>query len=166
MNNRKKLLLCSLFMSILFICRVSVGAENSYEDTYINREIQGYCEEIGERYNICPELLMAVIEAESSGNPGATGADGDVGLMQIIPKYHSDRMEVLAVRDLFDSRQNILTAADYLAELFAKYEDVGTVLMVYNGTADAIKKGQAGDLSDYAASVLARAAELERVHGK
>lgn len=50
----------------------------------------GYCEEIGAEYNICPELLEAIIEAESSGNPNAVGADGDIGLMQVVKRWHTE----------------------------------------------------------------------------
>ena len=37
------------------------------EETDIPEEYQNYCMEIGKQYHICPELLMAMIEQESSG---------------------------------------------------------------------------------------------------
>ena len=68
----------------------------------VDEKYGAYCEEIGAMYNICPELLEAIIEHESSGNPNAVGADGDIGLMQVVPKWHKDRMERLGVSDLTD----------------------------------------------------------------
>jgi hypothetical protein len=57
-------------------------------------------------------------------------------------------------------------AADYLAELFEKYEDAGTTLMVYHGERNAISKAERGEISSYANKILERSAELERLHGK
>lgn len=39
-------------------------------------------------YNIDPILVQAIIKVESNYNPKAIGAAGEVGLMQIHPKYH------------------------------------------------------------------------------
>lgn len=86
--------------------------------------------------------------------------------MQISPRWHRDRMECLGVTDLFDERSNILVGADYLAELFEKYEDAAVVLMIYHGEKDAIKKAEQGDISNYAIGILERTAELERIHEK
>lgn len=142
---------------------VSNGVE---ADTYIDKEYQAYCVEIGEEYCICPELLMAIIEAESSGKPNATNGSCK-GLMQVADKWHTERMERLGVTDIYDPYGNILVAADYLFELFEKYGDVGFVLMTYNGDsrADDFAEGKSG-LSEYAQKILARSEMLERIHGK
>lgn len=125
-----------------------------------------YCEEAGRAYNICPELLQAVIEAESGGDPDAVGEAGEIGLMQVYPAYHQGRALHLSVYNLFDPEGNVLVGADYLAELFSEYGDVGTVLMAYNGTADAEERGNRGEYTEYAEKVMKRAAELERLHEK
>ena len=135
-------------------------------DTEIPTEYVQYCEEAGQAYSICPELLMALIEEESGGNPDAVGAAGEIGLMQVYPKYHLERMERLGMRYLFDPRENVFVAADYLAELFAEYGDAGTVLMAYNGTKDAAGRGGTGNYTEYARRVLKRSAQLERLHKK
>lgn len=125
-----------------------------------------YCEEAGQAYNICPELLQAVIEAESGGDPDAVGEAGEIGLMQVYPMYHQGRALHLSVYNLFDPEGNILVGADYLAELFSEYGDIGTVLMAYNGTEDAAERGKNGDYTEYARKIMKRAAELERIHEK
>lgn len=125
-----------------------------------------YCEEAGRAYNICPELLQAVIEAESGGDPDAVGEAGEIGLMQVYPAYHQGRALHLSVYNLFDPEGNVLVGADYLAELFSEYGDVGTVLMAYNGTENAAERGSRGEYTEYAEKVMKRAAELERLHEK
>lgn len=153
-----------LLSAALFFMAVRINASDHSEA--IPEEYIRYCEEAGQAYNISPELLESIIETESDGNPNTIGAAGEIGLMQIYPKYHKDRMEELGIYDLYDPRGNIFVGADYIRELFEKYEDVGTVLMVYNGTKNAVDRGSVGDYTDYAISVIARSHELEKLHGK
>ena len=65
-------------------------------------EINQICEEVGNKYCICPELLEAMCQVESNNNPNAVGKLGDTGLMQIIPKYHTAEMKQLGVTNLKD----------------------------------------------------------------
>lgn len=153
--------LLALFLPLAAMEAEAYGAGKELDLEYIR-----ICEEIGQAYHICPELLEAVIEAESSGDPRAAGEAGEIGLMQIDPKHHRDRAKRLGVHDLSDPRGNVLAGADYLAELFELYEDPGTALMEYNGTKDAIERGRRGDYTDYAEKVMKRAAQLERMHEK
>ena len=67
------------------------------EETDIPEEYQNYCMEIGKQYHICPELLMAMIEQESSGRADVVNETGDTGLLQVNPKWHKERMERLGV---------------------------------------------------------------------
>lgn len=134
-------------------------------ETWISNDAYAYCEEIGEQYNICPELLMAVIEKESSGQATATNGNC-VGLMQVSARWHGDRMMKLGATDLYCERDNILVAADYLSELFTKYKEPSLVLDIYNGNSNAMRNYDCGVISDYARDILDRAAELERLHGK
>ena len=167
MKNKNRMPIIGFIIGFVITFLISVLSANGFEaDTYIAEEYQDYCEEIGEMYCVCPELLMAMIETESSGNPDATNGTCK-GLMQVSEKWHKDRMERLGVKDIYDPYGNILVATDYLMELAEKYEDVGMVLMVYNGDSRAHSywNGKA-DLSNYAAKILYRAEMLERIHGK
>lgn len=138
----------------------ATDAEAKIPEEYIQ-----YCEEIGAEYNICPELLMSIVEKESGGKPELTGAAGEIGLMQVIPKYHTERMKELGHPDLYDAYDNILVGADYLRELFEEYEDTYLVLMCYNmGESRAIELYDQGIYSDYAVSVCDRSAQLEELH--
>jgi len=40
------------------------------------------------KYNVNPNLIMAIMKVESTFNPLAVGKDGEVGLMQLRPKFH------------------------------------------------------------------------------
>lgn len=151
-----------VFLPIIMWSFVEFTSVEQPAGSYIPEEIQNVCVKYGEEYGICPELLMAMIERESSGRPDAESG-GCKGLMQISDRWHKDRMERLEVTGIYDVDGNIHVGADYLAELFEKYEDVGIVLMVYHGEKDAATKTE---LSDYADWILTRSAELERMNGK
>lgn len=136
------------------------------------KQIEKWTEEVGEKYNICPELIQAIIERESSCDPYAKNGSC-LGLMQVSEKWHSGRMKKLGVTDLYDPYSNILVGTDYLAELFdeaiqsGRGDDLYYVLMRYNlKISTANSRWEDGDYSDYAIEVAERAAELEREHGK
>lgn len=127
-----------------------------------------YIERVCEERQICPELVEALIETESSWNPYAQNGTC-IGLMQIDQVYHQERMKKLGATDLTDPYENILVGVDFLEELFWEYEDPAAVLMYYNaGRSDRYGLGawEGGSLSDYAERILERSAELERAHGK
>ena len=133
------------------------------ENTNLSESTIDYCYQYGDEYDFRPELLIAIIEAESSGNPNAKNG-GCIGLMQIYEKYHTDRMERLGVSDLYDESGNILVATDYLYELFMKYGDVGMTLLVYNGDSSAKDYWNGnGELSAYAKKIINRTEELENI---
>ena len=166
MQNNKKLkwtLFAGFIMTVCFMTQFKLQAESA--DTFISPECVAYCEEIGKQYAICPELLEAIMESESSGNPRAQNGNCK-GLMQINVNYHRNRMNKLGVTDIYDERSNILLAADYLSELFLEYGDLGTVLMLYNGSRNALGRGREGDYTEYAMKIMKRSEQLERLHQK
>lgn len=118
------------FISIIMAVLIPITSISQGNDTYISETAYEACVEYGEEYGICPEPLMAIIERESAGKPNVENGSCK-GLMQISVKWHSDRMERLGVKDIFDERSNILVGTDYLAELIDKYRDVATALMAY-----------------------------------
>lgn len=123
-------------------------------------EINEYIVEVAEQYEISPEVVMAMVEAESSYQIDAENGDCK-GLMQVSEKWHKDRMDKLGVTDLMDPYSNILVGVDYLAELSEDYE-VGLALMLYNmKRSTAFEIYEKGELSSYATKILERSEELE-----
>ena len=145
---------------------VTARASDVGQAIEVPAEVQEISEELGSRYNICPELIQAVCFKESSFRPDAVNGDC-VGIMQVSERWHKGRMERLGVTGLTDIRENMSVGVDYLAELFAEYEDAGAALMKYSGNSrlSNLVDGT-GDFSDYADEVLALSAELERRNGK
>lgn len=133
-------------------------------DTYISKEYVGYVYDICLEYNVCPELIIAMIEAESSGDRYCTSPSGAQGLMQIIPKWHMERVYSLGVTDLYDPYSNILVGVSLIADYAEKYQDLPLVLMVYNEGAyhGAVERAESEQYSEYAKKIMQRSSELQK----
>jgi len=117
---------------------------------------------LGEKYDIEPSLILAVAKKESRLNPDAYGS-GAVGLMQIIPSCHRERIERLQVQNLYDPYENMMIGADILSSLCKRHNDIGYVLMCYNmGEGGASAKFKSSGYSEYAKIVLKYKEEIER----
>lgn len=167
---KKAILIILLVLSFILACSIPsmVLAKNNDKGSWIPKRYQKYCQDIGYKYSVSPELIEAIIEHESSGKANAyNGRYGCYGLMQINKSVHSDRMKKLGVTDLYNAKQNITVGADILLELFEKCDgDIYWVLMRYHGERNAKAKAESGQYSTYAKSIVNRAYELEGAHGK
>ena len=66
----------------------------------------------GHQLQLDPLLIIAVIAVESRFNPIAESVAGAKGLMQIIPKYHTDKLEEFGGVDaVYDPAANIQVGA-------------------------------------------------------
>ena len=119
------------------------------------------CNQAGVEYT----KVLAMIEIESGYQWGAVGSGGDIGYMQIMQKWHEERMEKLGCGNIYDPFQNIRVGVDYLAELLEKYGgSYEKALTAYqSGPSGAYKYWfSAGvNASPYAKEVLAKAARIE-----
>lgn len=96
-------------------------------------EVQKYiyclCRQEGIRY----ALILAMIEQESGYRYDCIGDDGEsIGYMQIMQKWHEDRMEAVGATDLLDPYQNIRVGVDYMKELIDRYGTIQDALAAYN----------------------------------
>lgn len=156
-----------MILSILVLITIAGSEVTAHAKTIdVPQDVVEISEELGDRYDICPELIQAICFKES-GLQSDAESDGHIGIMQVSTKWHKDRMDKLGVSDLFEPMQNMLVGTDYLAELIGKYEDVSVALMMYNGdsSAEDVLAGSE-EISAYADEILSISAELERENGK
>jgi len=110
-------------------------------------------------------MAIALIERESGYKYDAMGDDGaSKGYMQVMEKWHIERMERLGVSDLLNPYHNIVTGVDFLNEILEKYPDINKALMVYNiGETGAKRLWSKGiHQSNYSKGIIERAQEIEQ----
>lgn len=135
-----------------------------YYDVPLSYELQDHIFTVCEEYDVDPALIFAMIRKESTYNPDAIGDSGrSFGLMQIQPRWHSERMAKLGCDNLLDPYQNVTVGVDFIAELLAKDRGVSWALMAYNGGPDyANNKAKAGKVSEYASLVMSWSNDISR----
>lgn len=133
------------------------------KDLFANEKLQKQFLQICRDYEIDPYLMLALMKKESAFIP--TVSNGNcIGLCQINEYWHKNRMEKLECDDLYDPYQNLLVAADYLAELLESKRDTTEALMYYNMTAETAKKRyEAGEYSSYAIDIQKEAIQLREI---
>jgi soluble lytic murein transglycosylase-like protein len=99
------------------------GGKRLYPDLYA-RAIYDAAQE----HRIDPNLIKAVIHAESGFNPRAVSRKGAKGLMQLMP----GTARMLGVRNAFVPEWNIQGGARYLAQLLKRYGNEAHALAAYN----------------------------------
>lgn len=111
----------------------------------------------GNRFQLDPLLIIAVIAIESRFNPIAESGAGAKGLMQIIPKYHTDKLEEFGGEQaVFDPATNIQVGSRILREYIRRTGNIGIALQMYAGAL--------GDTEDqYTTKVLNERRRLQQV---
>jgi hypothetical protein len=88
----------------------------------------------GRQLQLDPLLIIAVIAIESRFNPIAESSAGAKGLMQIIPKYHGDKLEEFGGEQaVFEPEANIHVGARILKEYLRRTGNLGIALQMYAG---------------------------------
>jgi len=94
-------------------------------------------ESIAAQYSLSPQLIHAVIRAESNYNPTAISPKGALGLMQLIPST----ARRFGVSHVFDPVENIQGGARYLRYLLDLYDNNKPLaLAAYNAGEAAVAK--------------------------
>ena len=146
--------------------RMSCEPEETFYSVPLNAEIQTCIKALCEEKGIDPAIIIAMAEVESNYNSDAIGDGGNsFGLMQIQPRWHSERMATLGVTDLLDPKQNVTVGIDILAELVAKYDgNIEMALVAYNaGPTGAYRHWFSRGVysSDYSTKVLEISSKLK-----
>jgi soluble lytic murein transglycosylase-like protein len=112
---------------------------------------------VGGERQVDPLLLLAVMAIESRYNPVAESNMGAKGLMQVIPKFHAEKLaEHGGESALLDPHVNIQVGAQILREYMRRFGETETALQMYAGAFDE-------PTSAYAFKVLAERARLEQI---
>lgn len=98
--------------------------------------LQPIIQEAASRTGLAPELIDAVIKAESGYRTNAVSRVGAQGLMQLMP----GTARSLGVTNPFDARQNVMGGADYLSKQISRFGSVEKALAAYNAGPGAVQK--------------------------
>lgn len=99
--------------------------------------IASWVEQIAPRYAVDPELVMAVIEAESGFNPSALSGKNAQGLMQLIPATALR----FGVNEPWNPQENIRGGTAYLRWLLRHFGgNVALALAAYNAGEGAVEQ--------------------------
>jgi soluble lytic murein transglycosylase-like protein len=111
----------------------------------------------GKKHSVDPLLILSVMAIESRYNPVAESVVGAKGLMQIIPKYHLEKLlDHGGEEALLDPEVNIHVGAQILREYYRRLGDQEAALQRYAGAFDE-------PTSRYAAKVFEERMRLEPV---
>ncbi|HEX5607608.1 MAG TPA: transglycosylase SLT domain-containing protein, partial [Candidatus Binatia bacterium] len=96
-----------------------------------------YIQSASGRYNIDPDLIRAVIKAESDFKVSARSNKGAMGLMQLMP----DTARLHNVSDAYNPGENVEGGARHLRMLLDRYQgDLELSLAAYNAGSAAVEK--------------------------
>jgi soluble lytic murein transglycosylase-like protein len=89
------------------------------------------------KYGVDPNLVAAIIWAESSGDPKAVSRKGAQGLMQLMP----ETAKGLGVERILDPQENVEGGTRYFRQMLDAHEgDVSLALAAYNAGPEAVKR--------------------------
>lgn len=113
------------------------------------QDLVGAAFRAAELTNLDPLLILAVVAVESGFNPIAESAYGAKGLMQVVPRYHVERLAFHGGPEtVLDPQTNIRVGAEILSDYIQRTGSLEAGLQMYAGAA--------GDpISQYAQKVLA-----------
>lgn len=110
---------------------------------------------VGQERHIDPLLIVAIIGVESGFNPFAESAMGAQGLMQVMPRYHRDKVpDGAGGKPFLDPATNIQVGVVVLEEAIRRRGSLVAGLQHYAGSSDAE--------GNYANKVLAEKERLEQ----
>lgn len=107
--------------------------------------------------NLDPLLVLAVMTVESGFNPFAESVFGAQGLMQVIPKYHQDKISAdKGMIALFDPAENIRVGSLILRDYLRSTGNLEAALQLYGGASSDPEMG-------YALKVLGEQERLRQI---
>jgi soluble lytic murein transglycosylase-like protein len=118
-------------------CPLGTGTSIASRPHPATGEIAKLVHSLAPRYSLDPNLVLAVVEAESNFNPKAKSHKNAQGLMQLIP----ETAERFGVEDVWDPEQNLRGGMAYLRWLLDHFGgDVQLALAGYNAGEKAVER--------------------------
>lgn len=94
--------------------------------------------EVAKQYSLPPSLLLAIMAKESSFEHRVVSSYGATGLMQVVPRFHLERLENgETAQSLQNPTTNIRVGADILSEYVSTEGSLDKALLKYSGNATA-----------------------------
>jgi len=90
----------------------------------------------GGRHGLDPMLILAVIAVESRFNPFAASEQGALGLMQIVPRFHKDKLPDEGAPAMLETAANIAVGSRILKDSIRRGGSDEAGLQLYNGAFD------------------------------
>lgn len=118
---------------------------------------QSYISRYSLLYDVEPELIGAIVYAESKGDPFRISCDGALGLMQIMPST----ADYLGFDNVIDPEENIRAGAKYIARLVSRYGETHALWAWNAGPSRVHKKFIPGETRKFIVEVLSVKTFLE-----
>lgn len=100
-------------------------------------QVERWVRWIAPQYKLDPELVLAVVGAESTFDPNASSPKNAQGLMQLLPAT----ARRFGVRNIRDPIENLRGGMAYLRWLMARFDgDIRLVLAAYNAGEGAVRR--------------------------
>lgn len=134
------LVLCvAVFIYGDMFSKIRIGIEHRIYPLKYEQEII----KAGEKYDLEPQLIAAVIYSESKFQEDATSSVGAMGLMQLMPETFQwlcdKRGEEHSSVELYDPFVNIDYGSYYLSWLYEHFGDIYTACAAYNAGIGAVE---------------------------
>ncbi len=112
-------------MTVLGIALFTISNRKAWATPVNGLPFDNYFKQATAQYNLPESLLSRIALQESSYNPNASGTSGEVGIMQITPRWHPGV-------DAANPREAIFYAGSLMRKYFNEFGSWGKALAAYN----------------------------------